>query len=203
MNAANLISLERREQLKKHGITVEQDLNFNKEGQLAEAARKLSVEKLDVSDYFAPKGWDEAIWEKMINKPYPRRLLIAGALIAAEYDRLAKEEGLSPIEELLASLNVPAKERPELENIMLLSDRTVVLPDPVTEVTKGGIIIPDAAGEKPKMGTVLSIGVGLRDLPMVVEVGDRVLFGQFSGTEVVLDGDTYLLMRESDIFAIL
>lgn len=88
-------------------------------------------------------------------------------------------------------------------NIKPLSDRVVIEPVPVEEKTASGIIIPDASKEKPLKGKVIAAGPGKKDEPMSVKSGDTVLYGQYSGTEVKLDGTTYLIMREADIFGIL
>jgi chaperonin GroES len=88
-------------------------------------------------------------------------------------------------------------------NIKPLSDRVVIEPVPVEEKTASGIIIPDASKEKPLKGKVVAAGPGKLDEPMTVKSGDTVLYGQYSGTEVKLDGITYLIMREADIFGIL
>ena len=82
-----------------------------------------------------------------------------------------------------------------------LADRVVVKPVEMTEVKKGGIIIPDTAKEKPQEGPGRTTEDG-KKVPMEVKKGDRVLYGKYSGTEVTLDGSEYLIMRESDILAI-
>lgn len=84
-----------------------------------------------------------------------------------------------------------------------LADRVIVKADPAEEKTKSGIIIPDTAKEKPQRGTVLAVGPGKKDEPTTVKVGDKVLYGKYSGTELNVDGDDYLIMRESDILAVL
>lgn len=89
-----------------------------------------------------------------------------------------------------------------------LYDRVVVKPAPPEEVTKGGIIIPDTAKEKPQQGEVVAVGKGKltedgKLIPLQVKVGDQVLFGKYAGTEVTIDGEEYLIMRESDIYAII
>ena len=89
-----------------------------------------------------------------------------------------------------------------------LHERLVVRRVKEDETTKGGIIIPDTAKEKPMQGEVLAVGPGARNdkgdlIPLGVEVGDRVLFGKWSGTEVKLDGDELLIMKESDIMGVL
>ncbi len=83
-----------------------------------------------------------------------------------------------------------------------LHDRVIVKPAKAEEKTAGGIIIPDTAKEKPQRGTVIAAGPGKKDEPVTVKVGDTVLFGKYSGTEIQLDGDDLLIMRESDILAI-
>ena len=88
-------------------------------------------------------------------------------------------------------------------NIQPLADRVLVQPAPAEEKTIGGIIIPDTAKEKPLQGTVLAAGNGTKDEGMVLKAGDRVLYGKYSGTEVELDGEKYLIMRQSDVLAIL
>ncbi len=88
-------------------------------------------------------------------------------------------------------------------NIKPLADRVLVLPAPAEEKTVGGIIIPDSAKEKPLKGNVIAIGNGTKDEEMVVKPGDTVLYGKYAGTEIELDGEKYLIMRQSDILAIL
>jgi len=83
-----------------------------------------------------------------------------------------------------------------------LADRVIVKPDAAEEKTAAGIIIPDTAKEKPQRGTVVAIGTGKKDEPMTVKAGDVVLYGKYAGTEITVDGTNYLIMRESDIVAI-
>ena len=83
-----------------------------------------------------------------------------------------------------------------------LADRVLVQPAPAEEKTASGIIIPDTAKEKPMKGTVVAVGTGKKDEPMTVKVGDTVLYGKYAGTEITIDGIEYLIMRESDILAI-
>jgi len=87
-------------------------------------------------------------------------------------------------------------------NITPLHDRVIVQPAAAEETTKGGIIIPDTAKEKPQRGTVIAAGPGKKDEPTTVKAGDTVLYGKYAGTEVSLEGEDYLIMRESDILAI-
>ncbi len=87
-------------------------------------------------------------------------------------------------------------------NIKPLADRVLVNPTPAEEVTMAGIIIPDSAKEKPLKGTVLATGNGTKDEEMVVKEGDTVLYGKYAGTEVEIEGEKYLIMRQSDILAI-
>lgn len=84
-----------------------------------------------------------------------------------------------------------------------LADRVLIEAAPAEEKTASGIIIPDSAKEKPLEGKVISAGPGKVDEPMFVKAGDKVIYGQYSGTEIKLDGKTYLIMRESDIYGIL
>ena len=88
-------------------------------------------------------------------------------------------------------------------NIKPLADRVLVKPVTAEEKTAAGIIIPDTAKEKPLKGQVLAIGNGTKDEEMVVKVGDTVLYGKYAGTELELDGDKYLIMRQSDILAVI
>ncbi len=83
-----------------------------------------------------------------------------------------------------------------------LADRVLVEAAPAEEKTASGIIIPDTAKEKPLKGTVVAAGEGKKDEPLTVKVGDQVLYGQYSGTEIKLEGKTFLIMRESDIYGI-
>ena len=84
-----------------------------------------------------------------------------------------------------------------------LADRVLVEAAPAEEKTAFGIIIPDTAKEKPQRGTVVAVGPGKKDEPLTVKVGDTVLYGKYSGTELTVDGGEYLIMRESDIYAII
>ncbi len=87
-------------------------------------------------------------------------------------------------------------------SIKPLADRVVVRPAQAEAKTASGIIIPDTAKEKPQRGEVVAVGNGKPDEPMTVKVGDVVLYGKYSGTELTVDGEDVLIMRESDIFAI-
>ena len=87
-------------------------------------------------------------------------------------------------------------------NVKPLADRVLIEPAPAEVKTASGIFIPDTAKEKPLKGTVIAAGEGKKDEPMTVKVGDSVLYGQYSGTEIKLDGKTFLIMRESDIYGI-
>ena len=84
-----------------------------------------------------------------------------------------------------------------------LADRVLVKPAPAEEKTVSGIIIPDSAKEKPLKGEVLAVGNGTKDEEMVVKTGDTVLFGKYAGTELEWEGEKYLIMRQSDILAVL
>lgn len=90
--------------------------------------------------------------------------------------------------------------------IQPLQDRVIIKPKPAEEKSKGGIILPDTAKEKPIEGTVIAVGSGKTEegklIPLTVKVGDVVLYGKYSGTEVNVDGEEYLIMRESDIYGI-
>ena len=93
-------------------------------------------------------------------------------------------------------------------NVKPLSDRIVVKPEPAEEKTASGIILPDTAQEKPQMGMVMAVGPGKSSdsgdvISMTLKKGDKVLYGKYSGTEISVDGDDVLIMRESDILATL
>ncbi len=88
-------------------------------------------------------------------------------------------------------------------NIKPLSDRVVIEPAQAEVKTSGGIIIPDTAKEKPQKGTVLAAGPGKKDEPTTVKIGDSVLYGKYAGTEINIEGKDYIIMRESDILAII
>jgi len=88
-----------------------------------------------------------------------------------------------------------------------LGDRIMIKPSPAEDKSKGGIILPDTAKEKPVVGEVVAVGPGRRSdegkvISLDVKVGDKVLYGKYSGTETTIDGKEYLIMRESDVFAI-
>ena len=95
-----------------------------------------------------------------------------------------------------------------MANVNPLADRVLVEAAPAEETTKGGIIIPDTAKEKPQRGKIIAVGTGRvaddgKVTPLSVKAGDEVLYGKYSGTELSHDGKDYLIMRESDIYAIL
>ena len=87
-------------------------------------------------------------------------------------------------------------------DIKPLADRVLILPAPAEEKTIGGIIIPDTAKEKPLQGKVVAVGHGTKDEEMVLKEGDTVLYGKYSGTEIEHVGEKYLIMRQSDILAV-
>ncbi len=88
-------------------------------------------------------------------------------------------------------------------NIKPLADRVLVEPLPAETKTASGLYIPDSAQEKQHKGTVMAVGKGKKDEPMTVKVGDQVLYGKYSGSELQFDGKDYLMMREEDILAII
>lgn len=87
-------------------------------------------------------------------------------------------------------------------NVKPLADRVLVQPAEAEEKTASGIIIPDSAKEKPQKGKVVAVGPGKKDEPTSVKEGDEVLYGKYAGTELNVDGNDYLIMRESDILAV-
>jgi chaperonin GroES len=86
-------------------------------------------------------------------------------------------------------------------NIKPLADRVLIRPAAAEEKTIGGIIIPDSAKEKPLKGEVMAAGNGTKDEPMVLKAGDKVLYGKYAGTEIEIEGELYLIMRQSDVLA--
>lgn len=88
-------------------------------------------------------------------------------------------------------------------SIKPLADRVLIEPAPAETKTVGGIIIPDTAKEKPLQGKVIAVGTGTKDEEMVLKVGDEVLYGKYAGTEIEHEGNKYLIMRQSDVVAIL
>ena len=88
-----------------------------------------------------------------------------------------------------------------MSKIQPLADRVLVRPAAAEEKTEGGIIIPDSAKEKPLRGEVLAVGNGTKEEEMVLKAGDQVLYGKYAGTELELDGEKYLIMRQSDVLA--
>jgi chaperonin GroES len=92
-------------------------------------------------------------------------------------------------------------------SIKPLADRIIIAPAAAEEKTKSGIIIPDTAKEKPQRGEVVAVGAGKTENGTLVKpqvsVGDQVLYGKYAGTEITVDGQDYLIMKESDIFAVL
>jgi chaperonin GroES len=87
-------------------------------------------------------------------------------------------------------------------NVKPLSDRVLILPNPAEEKTAGGLFIPDTAKEKPLAGKVVAVGPGTSEVKMEVAVGDTVLYGKYAGTEIHIDGEDYLIMKQSDIMAV-
>ena len=87
-------------------------------------------------------------------------------------------------------------------NVKPLKDRVLIKPALAEEKTAGGIIIPDTAQEKPQKGVVVAVGNGNIDTPMTVKVGDNILYGKYSGTEITVENEDYLIMKEDDIYAI-
>ena len=94
---------------------------------------------------------------------------------------------------------------PKNNNIMIkpLADRVLVEPKEAETKTAAGLFIPDTAKEKPQQGKIVAVGNGKKDEPMELKVGDTVLYGKYSGTEIELDGVKYLMMRQSDVLATL
>jgi chaperonin GroES len=88
-------------------------------------------------------------------------------------------------------------------NIKPIGDRVVVQAAPAETMTASGIYIPETAQEKPQKGTIVAVGDGKVDEPLTVRVGDEILYGKYAGTEITYNGKEYLIMRESDIYAIL
>jgi chaperonin GroES len=88
-------------------------------------------------------------------------------------------------------------------NIKPLADRVLIRPAAAEEKTVGGIIIPDSAKEKPLKGEVMAVGNGTKDEPMVLKTGDQVLYGKYAGTEIEIESVQYLIMRQSDVLAII
>ncbi len=84
-----------------------------------------------------------------------------------------------------------------------LADRVLIEPAAAETTTSSGIIIPDTAKEKPQRGTVVAVGAGTPDNPVTLKVGDQVLYGKYAGTELNHEGTDYLIMKESDVFAII
>jgi len=88
-------------------------------------------------------------------------------------------------------------------NLKPLDDRVVVEPLSAEEKTAGGIVLPDAAKEKPQRGIVIAAGPGKKDEPMTVKTGNVVMYGQYSGTEIKIDGKSFLIMKEADIYGVI
>ena len=88
-------------------------------------------------------------------------------------------------------------------SIKPLADLVVVMPEAAETTTASGLVIPDTAKEKPQRGVIVAAGPGKTDEPVTLKVGDTVLYGKYSGTEINIDGEDYLIMRESDVLAII
>jgi chaperonin GroES len=102
----------------------------------------------------------------------------------------------------LNTQNIRTMAKDKKLSVTPLHDRVIVKPAAAEEKTAGGIIIPDTAKEKPQRGTVIAAGPGKKDEPVTVKSGDTVLYGKYAGTEISIEGTDYLIMRESDILAI-
>ena len=87
-------------------------------------------------------------------------------------------------------------------NLKPLADRVIILPSPAEEVTVAGIIIPDSAKEKPLKGRVVAAGTGTKDEEMILKTDDEVIFDKYAGTEIEFEGEKYLIMRQSDVLAV-
>jgi chaperonin GroES len=83
-----------------------------------------------------------------------------------------------------------------------LADRVIIEPVAAEQKTASGIFIPDTVKEKPLQGTIMAVGLGKKDEPMTLKIGDSVLYGQYAGTEIKIEGKNYLIMRESDVYGI-
>jgi chaperonin GroES len=90
-----------------------------------------------------------------------------------------------------------------MSKIQPLADRVLVKPAAAEEKTIGGIIIPDSAKEKPLRGTVLAVGNGTKDEPMILKQGDQVLYGKYAGTELEFEGEKYLIIKQQDVLAVI
>jgi chaperonin GroES len=90
-----------------------------------------------------------------------------------------------------------------MSKIQPLADRVLVQPAAAEEKTVGGIIIPDSAKEKPLRGTVLAVGNGTKDEPMILKQGDQVLYGKYAGTELEFEGEKYLIIKQADVLAVI
>jgi len=88
-------------------------------------------------------------------------------------------------------------------NVKPLADRVLIEPKEAETKTAGGLFIPETAKEKPQEGKVLAVGKGKKDEPMALKAGDKVLYGKYAGTEINIDGKSYMIMRQSDILAII
>ena len=90
--------------------------------------------------------------------------------------------------------------------VKMINDKVLIRPDEVEKITKSGIIIPDVATEKPEIGVVVSVGEGLykggNKIPLGVKEGDKILFSSYSGTEITIEGETLIMVREHDIFGV-
>lgn len=104
------------------------------------------------------------------------------------------------IDKVVANRNFNQK----IDKIMIkpLSDRVLILPNPAEQVTAGGLIIPDTAKEKPLAGKIIAAGPGTKEVTMEVKEGDQVLYGKYSGTEITHEGTTYIIMKQSEILAV-
>lgn len=90
-----------------------------------------------------------------------------------------------------------------METLQMIGDRVLVKPDMIEEKTTSGIYIPDTAKERPSRGEVISVGPGVKDVEMVINVGDKVLFTKYGNSEITLNGQKHLIMKQNDILAII
>lgn len=122
--------------------------------------------------------------------------------VYAHWHTVCGTRGIGNVSNFQINLN-QNHHKPMALSVKPLADRVVVQAAPAEERTASGLIIPDTAKEKPQRGTIVAVGNGKKDEPMTVKVGDQVLYGKYAGTEITVDGQEFLIMRESDIFAII
>lgn len=131
----------------------------------------------------------------------PTDIIVSHTVLAHLLNKQLQTQTTAQTKKTQTKLNNIKKQK--TMNVKPLSDRVLVLPNPAEEKTAGGLIIPDTAKEKPLAGKVVAAGPGTAEVKMEVKEGDQVLYGKYAGTEINVEGTTYLILKQSEILAVI